>query len=119
MQKISFLENRRFKTEPEIIIIVLDIITTLKATFRKMSAFDYSLQILNSQTNTTYSLVGTINTPSIDHFNCFIFNPTFDKRSHSDFWLHDSFGDGHLKKLSDFGEISKQRPYILFYKKDC
>ena len=60
--KTSLLESRRFKTEPEIIIIVLDIITTLKGSFRKISpSFEYSLQIINCHTSSTYSLLGTIN----------------------------------------------------------
>ena len=108
MSKTSLLANRRLKTESEIIIIVVDIITTLKATFRKNFSFRLQSQIIDSQTSTTYSLMETINTPSIHHFNCFMINPTFDKRSLSGFWVHDSFGDGHLKKVSDFSEISNK-----------
>ena len=88
---------------------------TLQGNFRKITNLGYSKKIPNTDTKTSYSLVATINIPSINHFSCSLIDPNFCGNSHTGFWNHDSLlNDSQVMKVLSFDMVASQRPQILF-----
>jgi len=70
-------------------------------------------------TQSIYTLMATINRPSVNHFNCCIFEPLLSGKNQLEgWWIHDGIKDkGKLKKMNASAAVIDQKPILLFLQK--
>lgn len=92
----------------------------------QLKNFQYTEVLKNTRTKSTFKLIATINRPTQNHFNCCFLKTRLNlikesesKKELNDWFLHDGIAnDGKLTLLKNLSEVWKEKPMILFYKKN-